>query len=197
MAAASVLKRQDGKLRRRPSKSTNRAWELARLTPCELRIKGESTPVGSCNPSHACADGIKGQLRGRFIIWLWAVVEARPKMAEHVWAELTWAYLEVVLLGRGRGPSWGRAIWACLRPESVLLGRGSSPVYGPSLLGRDGHLPTRVPRFARLARREGFLFAGSTCLELGFTGMLLSSVVMELGEGTLGLVMQPGRVKPR
>ncbi|GMP25280.1 hypothetical protein CsSME_00002226 [Camellia sinensis var. sinensis] len=53
--AASELKRQEGEMRRRPSKSRNRALELE-----------GSTSVGSCNPGYAFTDGIKGQLRERF-----------------------------------------------------------------------------------------------------------------------------------
>ncbi|GMP86790.1 hypothetical protein CsSME_00039436 [Camellia sinensis var. sinensis] len=64
--AASELKRQEGEMRRQPSKSRNRALELVRLTFCKQQTEEESTSVGSCNPGHAFADEIKGQLRERF-----------------------------------------------------------------------------------------------------------------------------------
>ncbi|GMP27183.1 hypothetical protein CsSME_00003288 [Camellia sinensis var. sinensis] len=64
--AALELKRQEGEMRRRPSKSRNQALELVRLTSCKQQTDEGSTSVGSCNPGHAFADGIKGQLRGRF-----------------------------------------------------------------------------------------------------------------------------------
>ncbi|KAF5933327.1 hypothetical protein HYC85_029498 [Camellia sinensis] len=77
---------------------------ISAVNVCELRTEGQSTPIGSGNPSHACVDGIKGQLRGRFIIWLWAMEEVGLSRAEHVWVELIWACSEWVSLGRGSGP---------------------------------------------------------------------------------------------
>ncbi|KAF5958881.1 hypothetical protein HYC85_006106 [Camellia sinensis] len=55
-------------------------------------------------------------------------------------------------------------------------------MFGPSLLGRDDRLPTRVPWVARVARWEMSYVHRPTCLELGSVEMLSSSAVMELGE---------------
>ncbi|KAF5956414.1 hypothetical protein HYC85_003639 [Camellia sinensis] len=171
MAAASVLKRQDGKSRRQPSKPRNRAWGLAWLTSCKLRTEGESTPVGSCNPSHTCADGIKGQLRRGFIIWLWAV-----EGAEQGRAELTGASFEMILLSPGPGLRSRSHVWTQL----PRIWTCSAKAYPRDLFSRDDCL---LPGFvgARLAWWESLLNASVSCLELGPAGVQPSSVVMELG----------------
>ena len=109
-----------GQVRRQPSK-TKRRTRVEELTGLDLKQECLTSPVTISrsdnrggvvsvevyNPSHAFADGIKGQLRGRFMIrnWAEATAEKIGSRVDHG-TEMIPGPNRIGLLGPGLGECW-------------------------------------------------------------------------------------------